>query len=101
MRKEQAAIREAIRKERLEIRKQNNTRGLYNQYEKDSGNRWKRGMDENPGARRENEHSRSRSRSRDRENKKERRGNDEPNDNSSNYSFILGKDLDKLNNAMN
>ena len=68
--KEEEAAMEALKKERLEIRKQKNSSGLYNRYEKTAEGGWQRGRNFNPGANRQDrqeEKSRSRSRSKGKE----------------------------------
>ena len=84
-RREEEASREALKRERLEMRKQQNSNGLYESYRRNADQGWMRGKNSNPGANRDNERGQSRSRSRSRG--KEQRERDE---NSSNYSFVLG-----------
>ena len=51
--REEEAARDAIQRERLEIRKQRNSNGLYSQYENNAGRTWDRGQNRNPGANRD------------------------------------------------
>ena len=84
---------EALKKERQEIRRQKYSSGLYNRYENNAGKSWERGQNNNPGANRNHrEGSRSRSRSKEKQPRE--------NDNASNYSFILGRELSVVNKAL-